>query len=73
MHSHPTRVVRIRFTTSDRAALDQLRGRYAAERGCKLTRMGAARALIRRGLVGADERPLSEVLGDIDPDGNATR
>ena len=71
--SRCTRVVRLRFMTTDRAALDRLRDRYAAEHGRTLTRMGAARAIIRRGLVGADERPLSDVLGDVDPDGVSSR
>ena len=64
-----TRVVRLRFMTADRAALDRLRERYAAEHGCTLTRMGAARAIIRRALACADARPLSDVLGDVDPHG----
>jgi hypothetical protein len=71
MHSAPrrTRVVRLRIMTTDRAALDRLRDRYAAENGCTLTRMGAARAILRRALASADARPLADVLGDVDPDG----
>lgn len=72
-HPRDTRVVRVRFTLADRAGLDRLRARYAAEHGCKLTRMGAARALMRRGLAGADDRPLSDVLGDVEPDGVCRR
>lgn len=67
-HPHRTRVVRMRFTLADRAALDRFCGRYAAEHGRMLSRTGAVRMLTRAGLARADERSLSDVLGDVDPD-----